>query len=110
MIIVSTVLARKNFVERATRMRNLNATPAPLASTPSTSGATAASPSSVASSSGGGSGSGSGDVVEEGSILDTLSLGLLLSPKRINVAMTRAKALAIVVGAPDVLVQVGRGG
>jgi superfamily I DNA and/or RNA helicase len=35
-----------------------------------------------------------------------MSLGLLLSPKRFNVAMTRAKALVIVVGAPDVLIQV----
>lgn len=40
---------------------------------------------------------------------DKYSLGFLSNPKRFNVAITRAKALLIVVGNPHVLVKVSFG-
>jgi len=81
-VIVTTVLARKDFLHRARLQQYTHH---------STASSTSAGASAVPDSGGGGG--------------DNMSLGLLLSPKRFNVAMTRAKALAIVVGSPDVLVQ-----
>jgi len=95
-IIISTVVARRDRVEHALRFME-------------DSQALEASGASGSISSGGGGGGGGCESDEAaggeneaggGSPGEWGQLGLLLSPKRFNVAMTRAQALCVVVGAP----------
>lgn len=93
-IVVSTVLARPPFMQRI--MQRI------AAETATTTATATAEPSSSSSANGRGSAE---QQRQQQQAAPTTAFGLMCSPQRFNVALTRAKALAIVMGHPDVLKQ-----